>query len=84
MDKKEEFNTLFEKYVPQCISLILEGIVDGRQGEKLKTIVPLSNLNMVSSFKHMMNSFEYVNEIVALSQHFISTVIMSHNNMLEW
>ena len=44
---KAEFNKLFEKYVPLCISLILEGIQDGRQTERLKCIVPLSNLNMV-------------------------------------
>ena len=45
---QKEFIKLFDKYVPQCISLILEGLQDGRQGEKLKTIVPLSNLNLVS------------------------------------
>ena len=45
---KVEFNKLFEKYVPLCISYILEGVIDGRQSERLKTIVPLSNLNMVS------------------------------------
>jgi dynein heavy chain len=44
---KEEFVKLFDKYVPDCIALILEGVQDGRQGERLKTIVPLSNLNMV-------------------------------------
>ena len=44
---KAEFIKLFDKYVPQSIDLILEGIMDGRQVEKLKTIVPLSNLNMV-------------------------------------
>ena len=48
----EEFNILFEKYVPKCISFILEGIVDGKQGEKLKTIIPLSNLNMVSNYEN--------------------------------
>lgn len=46
---REEFIKLFDKYVPQCISLILEGIMDGRQGEKLKTILPVTNLNLVSS-----------------------------------
>ena len=39
---------LYEKYVPDLIDMIVEGIVDGKQGEKLKTIVPLTNLNMVS------------------------------------
>jgi hypothetical protein len=33
--------------VPYLIDLILEGIVDGRQGERLKTIVPQTDLNMV-------------------------------------
>ena len=45
---EQDFLTqLFEKYVPSCIDMIIEGIVDGRQGERLKTIVPLTNLNMV-------------------------------------
>ena len=44
----EEFNKLFDKYVPKSISLILDGIMDGKQGDKLKTIVPQSNLNLVS------------------------------------
>lgn len=44
---QKEFSRLFDKYVPQCIAYILEGIIDGRQSEKLKTIVPLTNLNMV-------------------------------------
>ena len=44
---KAEFIMLFDKYVPECIALILEGVQDGRQSERLKTIVPLSNLNMV-------------------------------------
>ena len=45
---RKEFIRMFEKYVPQCVSMILEGVVDGRQGEKLSTIVPVTNLNMVS------------------------------------
>lgn len=47
-EDRKAFIALFEKYVPQCISMILEGVVDGRQGEKLSTIVPVTNLNMVS------------------------------------
>ncbi len=45
---RQEFVKLYEKYVPQCISLILEGVMDGRQVEKLKTIAPVTNLNLVS------------------------------------
>ena len=39
--------TLYDKYVPVLIDMIIEGVIDGRQGERLKTIVPLTNLNMV-------------------------------------
>ena len=46
---EQEFLTeLYKKYVPVLIDFIIEGIIDGKQGEKLKTIVPLTNLNMVS------------------------------------
>ena len=44
---RREFSRLFDKYVKACISLILEGMVDGRQGDKLKTIIPITNLNLV-------------------------------------
>ena len=55
---KKEFCRLFDKYVSPCISLILEGVMDGRQGEKLKTITPVTNLNMVrhSAFSEKPNS----------------------------
>jgi len=42
-----ELNRLFQKYVPYLIDMIVEGIVDGRHGERLKTIVPQTDLNMV-------------------------------------
>ena len=47
-EERDELVSLFEKYVPSCIDMVLEGIVDGKQGKKLKTIVPQTNLNMVS------------------------------------
>ena len=47
-NEQKELENLFEKYVPQCIDLVLEGVVDGKQGKRLKTIVPQTNLNMVS------------------------------------
>lgn len=39
--------TLFDKYVHSAIDMILNGLVDGRQEERLKTIIPCSSLNMV-------------------------------------
>lgn len=46
--EREELNRLFEKYVPPGIDLILEGIIEGKIGKKLRTIIPQTNLNMVS------------------------------------
>lgn len=42
-------NNLFEKYVHSCIDMIVDGVVDGKQGKKLKTAVPQTDLNMVRS-----------------------------------
>ena len=53
---RKEFQRLFEKYVPPCISLILEGIEGGRQGEKLRSILPLTNLNLVTQLCFMLNA----------------------------
>ena len=50
LNKQEQtlLQKLYEKYVTPLIDMVLEGIVDGREEKKLKTIVPLTNLNMVS------------------------------------
>lgn len=42
-------NKLFEKYVHRSIDMIVEGIIDGKQGQKLKSVVPQTDLNMVGS-----------------------------------
>ncbi|XP_073737373.1 dynein axonemal heavy chain 10 [Callorhinus ursinus] len=57
-NKVEQGNleSLFEKYVPYLIDVIVEGIVDGRQGEKLKTIVPQTDLNMVAQLTRMLDA----------------------------
>ncbi|CAF4691617.1 unnamed protein product, partial [Rotaria sp. Silwood1] len=58
-EKKEEqkcLNHLFDKFVPPLITLILEGIIDGKQGDKLKQIIPLTNLNMTSQLCYMLES----------------------------
>ena len=45
--EKDNMQRLYDKYVPTLVDMVVEGIIDGRQGEKMKTIVPLTNLNMV-------------------------------------
>ncbi|XP_037672459.1 dynein heavy chain 10, axonemal isoform X6 [Choloepus didactylus] len=51
-----DLQRLFGKYVPYLIDVIVEGIVDGRQGEKLKTIVPQTELNMVTQLTKMLDA----------------------------
>ncbi|XP_070926944.1 dynein axonemal heavy chain 10 isoform X5 [Macaca nemestrina] len=57
-NKVEQYNlnSLFEKYVPYLVDVIVEGIVDGRQTEKLKTIVPQTDLNMVTQLAKMLDA----------------------------
>lgn len=45
--ERDEMKRLYDKYVDILIDMVVEGFLDGRQGEKMKTIIPLSNLNMV-------------------------------------
>uniref|UniRef100_A0A673VC35 Dynein axonemal heavy chain 10 n=1 Tax=Suricata suricatta TaxID=37032 RepID=A0A673VC35_SURSU len=53
--EQSHLESLFEKYVPRLIDMIVEGMVDGRQGEKLKTIVPQTDLNMVTQLTKMLD-----------------------------
>ncbi|KAK3539191.1 hypothetical protein QTP86_029601 [Hemibagrus guttatus] len=54
--EQEDLIRLFEKYVSSTIDMIVEGIVDGKQGEKLKTIVPQTDLNMVVQLSMMLDA----------------------------
>ena len=44
----EDLSRFYEKYVPYLVDYTIDGMKDGQQGEKLKTIIPLTNLNLVS------------------------------------
>ncbi|KAM9858629.1 dynein axonemal heavy chain 10 [Aulostomus maculatus] len=46
--EQQVLNELFEKYVHSSIDMIVDGVVDGKQGQRLKTIVPQTDLNMVT------------------------------------
>ena len=55
-DEAECLKRLFDKYVPSLIDMIVEGIVDGKQGDKLKAIIPLTPLNMVVQLGYMLEA----------------------------
>ncbi|BFZ18669.1 hypothetical protein BsWGS_21707 [Bradybaena similaris] len=77
--EQDDLNLLYEKYVPFCIDLVVEGIQDGQQGEKMKTIVPLTNLNMVFQLSMMLTAL-LVNEVpepTELEAYFLQALIWS-------
>ncbi|KAM3867513.1 dynein axonemal heavy chain 10 [Diretmus argenteus] len=54
--EQQDLNKLFEKYVHSTIDMIVDGIVDGKRGQKLKTIVPQTDLNMVIQLSTMLDA----------------------------
>ncbi|OWK54873.1 Dynein heavy chain 10, axonemal [Lonchura striata] len=54
--EKVELDRLFQKYVPYLIDMIIEGIVDGKQERKLKTIIPQTDLNMIVQLTVMLDA----------------------------
>lgn len=54
--ERDDLNRLYDKYVNSLIDMVIEGIHDGRQGDKMKTIVPLTNLNMVTQLAAMLDT----------------------------
>ncbi|GFS12625.1 dynein heavy chain 10, axonemal [Elysia marginata] len=77
--EQDDLNLLYEKYVPNCIDLVVEGVQDGRQGEKMKTIVPLTNLNMVNQLSQMLTCLltKEVPEPAELEAYFLQALIWS-------
>jgi dynein heavy chain, axonemal len=58
-EKKEEaecLRRLFDKYVPSLVDMIIDGIIDGKPGERMKAIIPLTGLNMVTQLSFMLDS----------------------------
>eukprot|EP00062_Callorhinchus_milii_P021625 gi/632978548/ref/XP_007905975.1/ PREDICTED: dynein heavy chain 10, axonemal [Callorhinchus milii] len=58
LNKTEQgfLHKLFDKYIPHCLEMILEGMVDGKQEEKLKMILPQTELNMVTQLAVLLDS----------------------------
>uniref|UniRef100_A0A1I8GN74 Dynein heavy chain 10, axonemal n=1 Tax=Macrostomum lignano TaxID=282301 RepID=A0A1I8GN74_9PLAT len=54
--EREVLAEMYKKYVPAVVEMIIEGIVDGKQGEKLKMIIPLTNLNIVIQLCYMLDA----------------------------
>ena len=55
-EQRARFTELYEKYVSVCVQRILDGVEDGNMVERLKMIVPRTNLNMVIQLCSMLDS----------------------------
>lgn len=53
----EMFNMLYEKYVPKSMDLILKGLVDGEMGQKLKQVIPISNIDLAKQLCSVVDAF---------------------------
>jgi len=52
----QELTKLYQKYVPLCIDMICEGIIEGRLSQRLKGVIPLTNLNLVTQLTKMLSA----------------------------
>ncbi|XP_072908128.1 dynein axonemal heavy chain 10 [Hemitrygon akajei] len=77
--EQTDLSKLFNKYVPQILELIVEGMLDGRQVEKLKTIVPQTELNMVTQLTKMLDCLldKEVDSFEVLECYFIEALYCS-------
>ena len=48
--ERGELKQLYNKYIGPCMEMVIEGMIAGRPIEKMRTILPLTNLNMVIIF----------------------------------
>jgi len=49
-------SALYAKYVPLCVDMICEGVVEGRIGQRLRGVIPLTNLNLVTQLTKMLDA----------------------------
>nr|XP_057927446.1 dynein axonemal heavy chain 10-like isoform X3 [Doryrhamphus excisus] len=77
--EQEVLDILFDKYVHSSIDMIVEGIVDGKQGQKLKTVVPQTDLNMVSQLSMILDALlESENQSAAVLEcYFLEALYLS-------
>lgn len=57
IDNAGYMQSLYNKYVPRSIDLILSGLVDGEMGPKLKQVIPITNIDMVKQLCSLLDGF---------------------------
>ena len=53
----DQMIALYEKYVPKSIDMILSGLIDGEMGQRLKQVIPITNIDMVKQLCSFLDAF---------------------------
>ncbi|KAF8569239.1 hypothetical protein P879_02503 [Paragonimus westermani] len=53
---------LYDKYIPPVLDRIVEGVLDGKQVERLRRVIPLTNLNLLTQFCYLLDCLLKVDE----------------------
>ncbi|XP_077456872.1 dynein axonemal heavy chain 10-like [Stigmatopora argus] len=79
IQEQHVLDNLFEKYVPRLIDMIVQGLVDGKQVQKLRTVVTQTDLNMVSQLCMILDSLlEIENQSAAVLEcYFLEALFLS-------
>jgi dynein heavy chain len=65
-EKFQLLKDLFDKYVPKCIDLVLEGIKDGEMlgdEDRLKQVVPISDLSIIKQLCSLLHTILVHNDL---------------------
>lgn len=53
IEQVNELGPLYKKYVYNLVELVVEAMQDGQPVERLRTILPITNLNLVNEWINM-------------------------------
>ena len=56
-DEAALLTDMFDRYVPACIAFVLKGMVDGEMGEKLKLVIPITDVDLVKQLCSCVDAF---------------------------
>ena len=55
-EEADVLRDLFKKYCKPLLEYVLDGVLDGEQGDRLKTVIPIPNISMITQLCNMLQS----------------------------
>ena len=56
-DEAKLLTELFDRFVPACVAFVQKGLVDGEMGEKLKQVIPITDIDLVKQLCSCIDAF---------------------------